>query len=73
LEFGLVAFTGVKTSDTSYLVFTARASTWAEPDGIIVRDELKTGKGLRIVELMMDAMDSNNTLRLMLEIYKSKE
>ncbi|KAJ5152631.1 thiamine diphosphate-binding protein [Penicillium canariense] len=67
------SFFGAKKSDTSYPVFTARAGTWAELDGILGRDELQTGKGLRIVELMMDVMDSNDTLRLMLEMYKSKE
>lgn len=67
------SFFGAEKSDRAYPIYTARASTWGELDGVLARDEMRAGKGLRMVELMMDVMDSNDTLRLMLELWKSKK
>ncbi|KAF3402063.1 Pyruvate decarboxylase [Penicillium rolfsii] len=67
------SFFGAEKADLSYPIFTARATTWGELEGILAKDEMRTGKGLRMVELMMDVMDSNDTLRLMLELWKSKK
>lgn len=57
---------------TSYPIFKARVSTWGELDSILEKDEFHSGKGLRMVEVMMDMQDCNDTLRLLLDIYKSK-
>jgi pyruvate decarboxylase len=67
------SFFGAEGADSSYPVYTARATTWGELAGVLGRDEMRAGKGLRMVELMMDTMDSNDTLRLMLELWKSKK
>lgn len=67
------SFFGAEMADPVYPVYTARATTWGELDGILAREEMGDGRGLRMVELMMDVMDSNDTLRLMLEFWKSKK
>lgn len=67
------SFFGAEKADPCYPVHTARATTWGELESVLARDEMRDGTGLRMVELVMDVMDSNDTLRLMLELWKSKK
>jgi pyruvate decarboxylase len=67
------SFFGAGKADTDYPVYAARATNWGELEGVLGREEMRAGKGLRMVELIMDVMDSNDTLRLMLELWKSKK
>ncbi|CAI7632223.1 unnamed protein product [Penicillium manginii] len=60
--------------DTSlYPIFKAKVRTWGELDGILDDPKFHSGKGLRMVEVMMDMQDCNDTLRLLLDIYKTKK
>lgn len=66
------SFFGAPT-DGSYPVFTARASTWDELDSILEKPDFHSGRGLRMVELIMDPRDCTETLRLLLGMYAPKD
>ncbi|OQE18616.1 hypothetical protein PENSTE_c017G04101 [Penicillium steckii] len=66
-------FGGDDDDEMSYPVLKARVNTWGELDGILEDPEFHSGRGLRMVEVMMDMQDCNDTLRLLLDIYKAKK
>ncbi|KAJ5376036.1 pyruvate decarboxylase [Penicillium cosmopolitanum] len=67
------SFFGAEATSTSYPIFKAKVSTWGELDRIMDDREFHSGKGLRMVEVMMEMQDCNDTLRLLLDIYKTKK
>ncbi|KAJ5110498.1 thiamine diphosphate-binding protein [Penicillium argentinense] len=66
------SFFGVESTE-SYPTLKARVSTWGELDEVLAKRDFHSGKGLRMVEVMMEKEDCNDTLRLLLDIYKAKK
>lgn len=67
------SFFGGDDQSSSYPICKAKVSTWGELDSILENPGFHSGKGLRMVEVMMDMQDCNDTLRLLLDIYKTKK
>jgi pyruvate decarboxylase len=66
------SYFGASIGDTSYPVTTGRASTWGEIEAILGTPEAQLGKGLTMIEVMMDIADAPVSLKKTSEYVKRR-
>ena len=52
-----VKFFGAKNDDTSYPVYGRKVETWGELQEVLADEHANDGKGLKIIDIVMDPMD----------------
>ncbi|WYZ43216.1 hypothetical protein EsH8_VI_000915 [Colletotrichum jinshuiense] len=66
------SYFGAPKDDPSYPVHTFSAKNWGELRAVLDRPELQAGKGLNMVEVIMDIADAPRSLRLFAEYLQSR-
>ena len=63
---------GAPTDDPAYPVVTRRAGTWGQLKDILAEPAFQKGKGLNIVEVMMDREDAPDVLKKLVQTTKRR-
>lgn len=63
---------GAPKDDPDYPVVTRRAETWGQLTDILVEPALQAGKGMNIVEVMMDREDAPDVLKKLVQTTKRR-
>jgi len=66
------SYFGAPRDDPAYPVVTRRAETWGQLSDILAEPALQAGKGMNIVEVMMDREDAPDVLKKLVQTTKRR-